>query len=223
MGGSALLVWGAGGHGRVAADLVRAAGHRVAGYVDADPTRLGAVVDAAGGRVVATQDELLRAARAGVFPCGAGGITLGIGDNAARVACLRKVTRLPAPALVHPSAVVSESARLGRGVLVLPLALVHTAARVGDAAIVNSGAVVEHDCILEEGVHVSPGAVLAGGVRVGRGAWIGAAAVVIPGVRVGPGAVVGAGAVVIRDVQAGATVVGNPARVIRSQLEGRAS
>jgi sugar O-acyltransferase (sialic acid O-acetyltransferase NeuD family) len=217
MSGTGLLVWGAGGHGRVVADLVRASGERVAGYVDRDPARFGAVVDPLGGRVVATEDELLQSLNAGGFPCGAGGIRLGIGNNAVRTACLRRLSDTDVPALVHPSAVVSGSALLGRAAVVLPLALVHSAARVGEAAIVNSGAVVEHDCTLEEGVHVSPGAVLAGGVRVGAGAWIGAGAVVIPEVQVGPGAVVGAGAVVIRDVPPGATVVGNPARIIRTQ------
>jgi 2,3,4,5-tetrahydropyridine-2-carboxylate N-succinyltransferase/tetrahydrodipicolinate N-acetyltransferase len=41
--------------------------------------------------------------------------------------------------------------------------------------------------------------------------------VVINGVEIGANAIVGAGAVVIKDVPAGATVVGNPARVIKTQ------
>lgn len=44
---------------------------------------------------------------------------------------------------------------------------------------------------------------------------IGSGATIMCGVRIGKGAMVGAGAVVIHDVPAGATVVGNPARVIR--------
>jgi maltose O-acetyltransferase len=45
---------------------------------------------------------------------------------------------------------------------------------------------------------------------------IGSGAVVIQGVRVGAGTTVGAGAVVVRDLPAGVTVVGVPARVVRS-------
>lgn len=217
-----LLVWGGGGHGRVVADLVRAAGYAVAGFVDRDPARLGQVVEPGGGRVAVAESEFLREARTGRCSLGALGITLGIGDNAARAECLRRVPRLAAPALVHPTAFVSPSARLGRAAVVLPLAVVHSAAELGDAVIVNTGAIVEHDCVLGEGVHVSPGAVLAGGVRAGPGAWIGAGAVVIQGVRVGSGATVGAGTVVIRDVEDGVTVVGNPARVIRSP-QGRSA
>jgi acetyltransferase-like isoleucine patch superfamily enzyme len=44
---------------------------------------------------------------------------------------------------------------------------------------------------------------------------IGSGATILCGVRIGKGATVGAGAVVTRDVPPGATVVGNPARVVR--------
>lgn len=54
-------------------------------------------------------------------------------------------------------------------------------------------------------------------VRIGRNVWIGGGAIVLPGVQIGDGAVVGAGSVVTADVAAGATVVGNPARVVRAR------
>lgn len=50
---------------------------------------------------------------------------------------------------------------------------------------------------------------------VEEGASIGSGATILCGVTIGAGAMVGAGAVVTKDVPAGATVVGNPARVIR--------
>jgi len=214
MAGEALLVWGGGGHGRVVADLVRAAGYVLAGFVDRDAARLGEVVEPGGGRVVMTEEAFLRDAAGGRCVEGADGITLAVGDNRARHACLRRIPGLSAPALAHPSAVVSPSARLGRATVVLPLAAVNAAAELGAGVIVNTAAVVEHDCVLGNAVHVSPGAVLAGGVRVGERTWIGAGAVVIQGVHVGNDVVVGAGAVVIRDVPDGVTVVGNPARPI---------
>ena len=51
---------------------------------------------------------------------------------------------------------------------------------------------------------------------VKRRAAIGTAAVILPGLTIGEAATVGAGAVVTTDVPAGATVVGNPARILRS-------
>ncbi len=46
-------------------------------------------------------------------------------------------------------------------------------------------------------------------------ASIGSGATILCGIRIGKGATVGAGAVVTRDVPPGATVVGNPARVMK--------
>lgn len=53
--------------------------------------------------------------------------------------------------------------------------------------------------------------------RVCYGASIGAGAVIMCGITIGEWAMVGAGAVVIEDVPAGATVVGNPARIIKTK------
>jgi maltose O-acetyltransferase len=52
-------------------------------------------------------------------------------------------------------------------------------------------------------------------VRIGKHAWIGGGAIILPGISIGDEAVVGAGSVVTRDVPAGATVLGNPARIVR--------
>ena len=54
------LIWGAGGHGKVVADLVRACGHQVAGYADAELAGVGRVAEPGGARVVVHQDELVR-------------------------------------------------------------------------------------------------------------------------------------------------------------------
>ena len=48
-------------------------------------------------------------------------------------------------------------------------------------------------------------------------ASIGSNATILCGITIGEGSLVGAGAVVTRDVPAGATVVGNPARVLKKQ------
>lgn len=213
------LVWGAGGHGLVVGDLVRALGHELCGYVDADPRKLGSFVEPLGVPVNHVERELVSFLESGnVYPQGTDAFALGIGDNRQRQERLRSLEGLDAPVLVHPTAAVSPGAGVGRGSVVFALAVVNAGARVGDAVIVNSGAVVEHDCSLEDGVHVSPGAVLCGNVRVGERSWIGAGATVIHGVSIGPDAVVGAGSTVIDDVNPKTTVVGCPARPVKGEV-----
>lgn len=51
---------------------------------------------------------------------------------------------------------------------------------------------------------------------VKHGASIGTSATILCGVTIGAGALIGAGAVVTKDVPPGATVVGNPAKIIKS-------
>jgi sugar O-acyltransferase (sialic acid O-acetyltransferase NeuD family) len=202
------LVWGRGGHGRVVAELIGAAGGWCVGFADHAP---------AGDQCV-SEDDLITALNSGSpLPFGASHVALGIGNNAARLHAWHQVPAAHGSLLVHPTAFVAASARIGAGTVVLPRAVVHTDASVGEAVIVNSGAIIEHDCRIGDGSHLSPGAVLAGGVTVGARAWIGAGAVVLPGVVIESDAVVGAGAVVTRAVPMGVTVVGNPARVAREE------
>lgn len=211
-------VWivGAGGHGKVIADLLRALGHAPIGAVDLRAEAVGRLAEPLGTHIRMTQaDFLAHVERDGSLPEGGEAVIIAVGDNRARLAVHRALGGVARPALIHPQAVVSPSAAIGAGTVVFAGAVVHAAAAVGEAVIVNTRAVVEHDCRVGDGVHLSPGAILCGGVTVEDGAWVGAGATIIPGVRVGARAMVGAGAVILVDVPAGATVVGNPGRIIR--------
>jgi acetyltransferase EpsM len=92
---------------------------------------------------------------------------------------------------------------------------INSTVSIGKHCIINTNASVDHDCLLEDFVHVSPNATLCGGVRIGEGTHIGASAVVIPEIKIGQWVTVGAGSVVINDIPDYATVVGNPARIIK--------
>jgi sugar O-acyltransferase (sialic acid O-acetyltransferase NeuD family) len=206
------LIVGAGGHGKVVLDILRAAGqHRPVGFVDADPRLHGTTV--MGLPVLGGVNQLKRLAATHK----AAAAIVAIGDNRARVGYADAVVEagLNLATAVHPSAVVAESAEIGRNVVVAAGAIVCPEARIGDHAIINTAATVDHECEIGVGVHVCPGVHLAGRVRVEAGVVIGMGASVIQCLRIGAGATVGAGAVVVRDVMAGVTVVGVPARVVR--------
>lgn len=200
------------------ADLVRAAGHTVAGYADADQTKWGAVVEPGGATVVISEAALVQLLEQGSsLPCRATAIALALGDNESRLRTAKRAARALMPALVHPASTISESAQLGAGTVVFAGAIVNAAARIGCAAIINTAAIVEHDCTVGDGAHIAPGAVLTGGVSVGQASLVGARSVVLPGVTIEADVVVGAGAVVAGDVGAGMVVAGVPARVLRER------
>ena len=137
-----------------------------------------------------------------------------IGDNARRAELVRRLSPRLGTA-VHPTAMVSPSARVGAGTLLFHGARVQAATRIGRAVIVNTGGSVDHDCVIGDYAHVAPNVTLCGYVEVGEGANIGAASVVIPGVKIGRWATLGAGAVVVGDIPEHALAVGCPARVIK--------
>lgn len=202
---SELFVYGGGGHAKVILEAARAVGLEPV-VCDDDPAKSGAKV--LGARVLGPS-EIFDQARA--RPA-----IVAIGSNAARRSVVERITA-QWTTVVHPQAVVSTHAELGRGVFVGPAAVVNADAKIGDHAIINTRAVVEHDAHVGDFAHVAPGAVLAGGAVVGSGCLIGAGATLLPGVTIGDGSTVGAGAVVIGDLPPGCTAVGTPARVLPSK------
>jgi sugar O-acyltransferase (sialic acid O-acetyltransferase NeuD family) len=206
-----LFVLGASGHGMVVCDIVGASrtGQRAVGFVDANAALHGTrVLDLP---VVGTIEEVtIRGVRQ---------VAMGIGDNAARRHAFARVLELglhPVTA-IHPSAVVSAHATVGRGTVVMANATINVAADIGENAIINTAASVDHHCVIGAHAHIAPGAILAGNVHIGEETLVGAGAVVIPGISIGARCVVGAGAVVTSNVPDGVTVAGVPARAIPRQ------
>ncbi|MEM8875269.1 MAG: acetyltransferase [Planctomycetota bacterium] len=203
-----IVIVGAGGHGKVVLDIVRAAGrYRPVGFVDADERAR----NVAGLPILGDIRALPKLANNGVVGC-----IVAIGGNHVRRTYAEEAldAGLDLVNAVHPSAHTSPTATIGRNVVVAAGATICTETTLADSVIVNTNAVVDHECHVGTAAHIAPGALLAGRVTVGEEAFVGMGAKVIQCLNVGPKATIGAGAVVIRDTAAGKTVVGVPARAI---------
>jgi sugar O-acyltransferase (sialic acid O-acetyltransferase NeuD family) len=204
-----VLIVGAGGHGKVVLDILRAGGkHKPIGFIDSDTTLTGTTVG--GLAVLGTMNQIAK------IKGKAKGVIVAIGDNRTR----RSYAQLLAEqgfeliTAIHPAAIVSTTAKIGRNVVIAANATICTEVQIGDSAIINTGAIVDHECEIGEAVHICPGARLAGRVRVASGCMVGLGASIIQCLQIAQDATIGAGAVVIRDVPASATVVGVPAKPI---------
>ncbi|MEM6560648.1 MAG: acetyltransferase [Planctomycetota bacterium] len=201
-----IVIVGAGGHGKVVLDIVRAAGrYKPVGFVDADERAR----DVGGLPVLGDIRALPKLAANGVTGCI---IAIGGGHVRRSYAEEARDANLELVNAVHPAANVSPTATLGVNVVVAAGATVCTEATLADSVIVNTNAVVDHECRVDVAAHIAPGALLAGRVTVGVEAFVGMGAKVIQCLSIGERATVGAGAVVVHDVPAGVTVLGVPAR-----------
>ena len=204
---SALLVLGAGGNGRVIADIASDAGdwdriavlddHQKAFEPDAHWEILGSCASLP--EVASDFDALV----------------IGFGDNTLRDEWFDRSREcgIEVATIIARSASVSSRASLGPGTVVMPQAAVNIGVSTGRCCLVNTGATIDHDCRLGDAVHVAPGAHLAGNVEVGDRTWIGIGASVRHGISIGRDVMVGAGAAVVLDLPDACSAMGVPARV----------
>ncbi len=199
-----VVIIGAGGHGKVIADIVIKSGDTVRGFLD-DNESSGSV---AGISVLGKTADFLN-----YKDCE---FVIAVGDAAAREAIAEKLGGVKWYTAVHPSAAVSVlDVEIGEGTVVMANASVNPGTRIGKHCIVNTAAVVEHDNRISDYVHISVGARLGGTVSIGRASWIGIGSCVINNVSVCGGCTVGAGAVVVKDITEPGTYLGVPARKLK--------
>ena len=95
-------------------------------------------------------------------------------------------------------------------------AVINVASHIGEGCIINTGSTIDHDCQVGIYAHICPGAHLGGGVVLGSYTWIGIGSAVAQEIKIGSGVTVGAGAVVVNDIADHLTIVGNPAKSLKT-------
>lgn len=193
---------GAGGHAKVVISTLQAAGMTVKGIYDDDPGKWGQEV--LGTPVLGPLKELNYLNRAPAV--------LGIGNNRTRKSLVLRFGHLQWVSVIHPTAYVHESAKIGIGTVIFAGAVIQPSVSIGKHCIINTGATVDHDCALGDFVHVAPGVHLAGNVSLDEGVFLGIAASAAPGTHVQEWTTVGAGGVIVHDLPKEIVAVGVPAR-----------
>ena len=123
------------------------------------------------------------------------------------------------PNVIHPSALIENSAKLGSGDIILTGVIIDRNVEVGDNVLFYTGCIISHDVKIFNNVFFAPGVTVAGFVEVHEGTFIGAGSTIINNITIGKNAIVGAGSVVIKDVPDNAVVVGVPAKVIKYRYD----
>lgn len=193
-----LILLGAGGHGRVVAELATACGGTLLGVCD--PSLAEQEVLEWHGLPVLGGDEYLEKVKPGeVFLLN--GIGMMPGSKVRRSVFQRlSQSGFEFPVLVHPAAWVAGSAILEPGVQIMAGAVLQPGVIVGRDSIINTGSSVDHDSMIGQHCHIAPGVTLCGDVEVGDHVFVGAGATLIQGVVLAPNVFVKAGKVITRNV-----------------------
>jgi len=207
-----LVVIGAGGFARETAQAVRDAGDfELLGHLDDNPDLHGTEVD--GVPVLGGCDLVHALPEARVVIC--------VGNPRDYAARARLVRRFALPTdryatVIHPTAAVSATSRVGPGSVLLAHCVLTAAVRVGAHVAVMPHVVLTHDDVVEDYATIASGARLGGGVRLERGVYVGSGALVREGTAVGAWSLVGMGSAVLGDVPPGEVWAGSPARRLRA-------
>ena len=191
-----IYIYGASGHGLVVADIARACGYNNIIFIDDGENEYPSLED------IKKSNEIP--------------ITFGIGNNTIRAKLYERVQKsgFEVISLIHPSSIISPSAKIGIGTVVMPSVVVNAKAVIGDGVILNTSCVIEHECIIEDFTHISPNVALSGAVKVGEFTHIGIGSNVIQGIIIGDNAVIGAGSTVVKNIDNFKKAYGNPCREI---------
>ncbi len=155
------------------------------------------------------------------------GITKGIiaiGDNWIRHKMYQKIHELVPDfefiTVIHPSAIISEHSKVGKGTVILASGTVNADAEVGDFCIINTNANFGHDSIMEDFSSLAPGVTTGGTIHVGEFTAISIGVTIIQNLSIGKHCVIGAGAVVTSNISDNKLAYGVPAKVIKERNQG---
>lgn len=202
-----LLIIGASGHGKVAADIARLSGYEDIVFLDNDKN-----IKSCAGYHVLCPDSMVSQLDGDVF--------IAVGNAEIRKRLMHRNHDRQFPVLIHPDAVIASDVEIGNGTVIMAGTVINPGVRIGCGCIVNTSSSIDHDCTIGDFCHVSVGSHLAGTVTVGSNTWIGAGSTVSNNINICSDVIIGAGAVVIRDIKISGTYIGVPAKIIGPKSHG---
>ncbi|MGN1418410.1 MAG: acetyltransferase [Acutalibacteraceae bacterium] len=197
-----LMIIGAGGHGKVIADIALNCGFQKIAFLDDGDKK-----ECMGFPIIGKTSDAKK-----YKDCF---FIIAIGNAVVRERIQNELLNsgLEIATLIHPASTIASNVSVGKGTVIMAGAVVNPCAKIADGCIINTGATVDHDNVIESFAHVSVGSHLAGTVKIGKGTWIGAGAVVSNNITVCAGCMIGAGAVVVKDIEVPGTYIGVPAKL----------
>ena len=198
-----LVIIGAGGHGKVVAEIAKKNNYTIKGFIDDNPN----IKNVGDYKVLGNWSCKEQYKGCSFF--------VAIGNNNIRKTKLEVLidSGYKVTALIDPSAIVSTSVKLGVGSVVMPNSVINVDSCFGKGCIVNTASSIDHDCKIGDYVHICPGVHIAGTVSIQSNTWVGIGTSIINNLNIGENVMLGAGSVVVDDIPSNTKAYGIPAKV----------
>ena len=206
-----IIIIGAGGHGRVIADIIdtintgiQSNQFTIVGYLDDDTGLEKSSVNL--HRVIGPLRKL------SVIEHDA--VVIAIGDNTLRKRIFLNLLDQGEHiiSIIHSSSIISNNVEVGQGVQIIGGVVINTESRIGQNSIINTSSSIDHNNWIGDHVHIAPGVHLGGDVFIGDDTFIGMGTIIAPRVKIGRGCTIGAGSVVLKNIAEGEFAYGTPAK-----------
>lgn len=203
-------IYGYGGISLELAELLRAKGENVCGFVIDRKYISGTSSNKLNIPVISFEDY------AEMNSDDRGNITISLGEPKYREILSEKLKYHGlTEASINLGEYVSSSSSIDTGTILHIGSVVSANCSIGCSCLINKYAIIGHDSTIGNYSVISPSAVLGGHVYVGSNCFIGLGACIRDRVRIGDNAIIGMGAVVTKDIEGGVVAFGNPAGIMR--------
>lgn len=201
-----IVIVGAGGHGKVIADIAKLNGYRKIVFLDDDIKLNKSEIYSVHG----TTRDIPKYKDKFDF-------IIAIGNNQIRknITLQLNEQNIEQAVLIHPSAIIDSTVHIEEGTVIMANAVINAECKIGKGVIINTGSTVDHDCVIEDFTHICPGVHIAGTVKIGRYDWIGIGANIINNISICNDVIIGAGSTVIQNINDRGTYVGSPVKKVK--------
>lgn len=119
--------------------------------------------------------------------------------------------------IIHPSVVISKSARLGSGNMVLAGSIICSETIIHNHVSINTGTSIDHNNVFFNFSSTGPRAVTGGNVKIGELSFLGIGTAVTHNITIGNNTVIGGQSFVCKDCTSNSLYYGVPAKKIRKR------
>lgn len=209
-----IYIVGAGTYGEAMCELAEILGYTIKGFYDEDEGkhRLSIMDYPVFGKFSDLDEKIISENK----------YIVAIGNNAIRYKIMTKINNLGGvtPTLIHPTAIISPSAVIGKGVYIQANAYIWTKVKIGDFSIISPNVVIAHHSTIGKACLVSTLTGVGASINIEDRVFIGMGCTIVTGMNVvGENSIIGAGAVVLKDTDRNSVYAGVPAKKIRDIMQ----